>query len=124
MIFAAGVGIPLGRYAARHAQGWSDGAVTVLSLVAISIPVFGLGLTRSSSSPSRSNSPAAGRIDPRANLTSGPSVLIDGLLRADPTSFSTGCYLILPAITLGSIPLAIIPGSRGHPSSTSPTKTT
>ena len=23
MVFAAGVGIPLGRYAARHAQGWS-----------------------------------------------------------------------------------------------------
>ena len=45
MIFAAGVGIPLGRYAARHAQGWSDGAVTVVSLLGISIPVFVLGLT-------------------------------------------------------------------------------
>ena len=45
MIFAAGIGIPLGRYAARHAQGWSDGAVTVISLLGISIPVFVLGLT-------------------------------------------------------------------------------
>ena len=45
MIFAAGVGIPLGRYAARHAQGWSDGVVTVISLLGISIPVFVLGLT-------------------------------------------------------------------------------
>ena len=45
MIFAAGIGIPLGRYAARHAQGWSDGAVTVVSLLGISIPVFVLGLT-------------------------------------------------------------------------------
>src|SRR5689334_4152707 len=25
MIYAAGLGIPLGRFAARHAQGWSDG---------------------------------------------------------------------------------------------------
>ena len=35
MIFAAGIGIPLGRYAARHAQGWSDGAVTVVSLLGL-----------------------------------------------------------------------------------------
>jgi peptide/nickel transport system permease protein len=45
MVYSVGVGIPLGRFAARHAQGWSDGAVTVASLLGVSIPVFVLGLT-------------------------------------------------------------------------------
>ena len=45
MIYSVGLGIPLGRFAARHYQTLSDGAVTVLSLVGISIPIFVLGLT-------------------------------------------------------------------------------
>ena len=31
LIFAVGLGIPLGRLAARHAQTWIDGGVTVIS---------------------------------------------------------------------------------------------
>ena len=82
MIFAAGVGIPLGRYAARHAQGWSDGAVTVVSLLGISIPVFVLGLTLQYIFAVQLDLlPAAGRIDPRANLEIKSNfVLIDSLL--------------------------------------------
>ena len=45
MIFAVGVGIPLGRLAARNAHTWIDGGVTVISLLGISIPVFVLALT-------------------------------------------------------------------------------
>ena len=45
LIFAVGLGIPLGRLAARHPNGWIDGAVTVLSLFGISIPIFVLGYT-------------------------------------------------------------------------------
>jgi peptide/nickel transport system permease protein len=111
MIFAAGVGIPLGRYAARHAQGWSDGAVTVISLLGISIPVFVLGLTLQYVFAVKLNwLPATGRIDPRAGLEIRTNfILIDSLLMGRPDLFLNGLsHLILPAIALGSIPLAII----------------
>ena len=111
MIFAAGIGIPLGRYAARHAQGWSDGAVTVISLLGISIPVFVLGLTLQYIFAVELNLlPASGRVDPRAGLEIRSNfVLIDSLLMGRPDLFVDGIsHLILPAIALGSIPLAII----------------
>ncbi len=111
MIYAAGIGIPLGRYAARHAQTWSDGAVTVVSLLGISIPVFVLGLTLQYIFAVQLNLlPASGRIDPRAGLEVQTNfVLIDSLLMGRPDLFLDGLsHLILPAIALGSIPLAII----------------
>jgi peptide/nickel transport system permease protein len=43
LIFAVGLGIPLGRFGARHVQGPGDGMVTVLSLLGVSIPIFVLG---------------------------------------------------------------------------------
>jgi peptide/nickel transport system permease protein len=111
MIFAAGIGIPLGRYAARHAQSWSDGAVTVISLIGISVPVFVLGLTLQYVFAVQLDLlPAGGRIDPRSNLEIQSNfVLIDSLLMGRPDLFIDGLsHLILPAIALGSIPLAII----------------
>lgn len=111
MIFAAGIGIPLGRYAARHAREWSDGAVTVISLLGISIPVFVLGLTLQYIFAVQLDLlPASGRIDPRAGLEVRSNfVLIDSLLMGRPDLFVDGLsHLILPAIALGSIPLAII----------------
>src|SRR5439155_23632721 len=69
IIFSVGLGIPLGRFAARHAQGWSDGAVTIASLLGISIPVFVLGLTlQYIFAVQLKILPASGRIDPRAQL--------------------------------------------------------
>ncbi len=111
MIFAVGVGIPLGRYAARHGQGLPDGAVTVISLLGVSIPVFVLGLTLQYIFAVQLQwLPAAGRIDPRANLVIQSNfILIDSLLMGRPDLFIDGIrHLILPAIALGSIPLAII----------------
>jgi peptide/nickel transport system permease protein len=111
MIFAVGVGVPLGRYAARHAQGWSDGAVTIVSLLGVSIPVFVLGLTlQYVFAVQLGILPAGGRIDPRANLEIQSNfILIDSLLMGRPDLFLNGIsHLILPAIALGSIPLAII----------------
>jgi peptide/nickel transport system permease protein len=111
MIFAAGVGIPLGRFAARHAQGWPDGLVTVISLLGISIPVFVLGLTlQYLLGVLLKVLPVSGRIDPRAGLDVQTNfVLVDSLLQGRPDLFLDGVsHLILPAIALGSIPLAII----------------
>jgi peptide/nickel transport system permease protein len=111
MIFAAGVGIPLGRYAAKHAQGWSDGLVTIISLLGISIPVFVLGLMLQYIFAVQFGVlPASGRIDPRAGLEFRTNfVLVDSLLMGRADLFFNGLsHLILPAIALGSIPLAII----------------
>jgi len=66
MLFAVMVGVPLGRFAARHAQGWPDNTVTLLSLIGISIPVFLLGLTLQVIFAVDLNLlPATGRLDPR-----------------------------------------------------------
>lgn len=111
MIFAAGVGIPLGRYAARHAQSWSDGTVTVISLLGISVPVFVLGLTLQYVFAVQLDLlPAGGRIDPRMNLEIQSNfILIDTLLAGRFDQFLDGlAHLVLPAVALGSIPLAII----------------
>jgi peptide/nickel transport system permease protein len=117
MIFAAGVGIPLGRFAAKRAQKWQDGSITVLSLVGISIPVFVLGLTLQYIFAVQLGwLPATGRIDARTAIELQSNfVLIDVWLQPDWTfeekwnAFLDGVsHLILPAIALGSIPLAII----------------
>jgi peptide/nickel transport system permease protein len=129
MIFAAGVGIPLGRYAAKRAQRWQDGTVTVVSLIGISIPVFVLGLTLQYIFAVQMKQwsetipileffvmPVSGRIDPRTQLELQSNfVLIDVWLQPGWTfeqslhAFLDAIrHLILPAIALGSIPLAII----------------
>ncbi len=113
MIFSIGLGIPLGRLAARHPQTWIDGAVTVISLLGISIPVFVLGLTLVTlfANPNIIGwFPTQGRIDPRANLQIQSNfILIDSLLSGRFDLFLDGLrHLILPAIALGSISLAII----------------
>jgi peptide/nickel transport system permease protein len=113
LLFAVGLGIPLGRYAARRPQSAGDAAVTVVSLVGISIPVFVLGLSLGYIFGVQLGwLPATGRIDARIQL-SIPTVtgflLIDTLLAGRPDAFVDALrHLILPAIALGSIPLAII----------------
>jgi peptide/nickel transport system permease protein len=111
MLFAVGVGIPLGRLAARHAQGWVDGGVTVISLLGISIPVFVLGLTLVYIFAVQLGwLPTQGRLSPRATLEYRTGfVLVDAILAGDWKTFVDGVqHLILPAIALGSIPMAII----------------
>ncbi len=111
LTFAVGVGIPLGRLAARHAQGWIDGGVTVVSLLGISIPVFVLGLVLVYIFAVQLRwLPTGSRIDPRAGLELSTNfVLLDSLLQGRPDLFVDGLrHLILPAIALGSIPLAVI----------------
>jgi peptide/nickel transport system permease protein len=113
MIYAVGLGIPLGRFAARHAQSWSDGAVTIASLLGISIPVFVLGLTlQYVFGVELGWLPASGRFDARLvrGLTSHTNfLLIDSILSGRWDIFVDVLrHLILPAIALGSIPLAII----------------
>ncbi|MEP6639000.1 MAG: ABC transporter permease [Chloroflexota bacterium] len=113
LIYAVGAGIPLGRYAARRPQSPGDAAVTVLSLFGVSIPVFVLGLTLGYIFGVLLGwLPATGRIDARLVLDvpyRTGFLLIDTLLAGRPDIFVDALrHLILPAIALGSIPLAII----------------
>jgi peptide/nickel transport system permease protein len=111
LIFAIGVGIPLGRLAARHAQGWIDGLVTVISLFGISIPVFVLGLVLILIfAVNLGWLPTQGRLDARSHFESVTNfMLIDTALAGRWDLFADALrHLILPSIALGSIPLAII----------------
>ncbi len=111
LIFSVGVGIPLGRLAARHPQTWTDGAVTVISLLGISIPIFVLGLTLQYLLGVKLGIlPTSSRINPRIGIDSVTNfMLIDTLLAGKPDAFVDALrHLVLPAISLGSIPLAII----------------
>jgi peptide/nickel transport system permease protein len=111
LLVAIGLGIPLGRFAARYAQRFPDGVVTVISLVGISIPIFVLGLTlQYFLSVQLRLLPASSRIDARLGVdTITNFMLIDTLLQGRPEAFVDALrHLVLPAIALGSIPLAII----------------
>ena len=112
MAFAIGVGIPLGMYTAKRHGTWSDSAGSVASLIGISIPIFFLGLMlKFLFAIPWPILPDSGRIDlivydiPRVTNF----MLIDTLLAGQPDAFVDAVrHLILPAIALGTIPLAII----------------
>ena len=111
LIFAAGVGIPLGRFAARRPQTFGDGFTTVVSLIGVSIPVFVLGLTlQYIFAVQLKILPATTRLDPRIQIPAPTGfMLIDTLLAGRPDAFADAVrHLILPAVALGSIPFAII----------------
>jgi peptide/nickel transport system permease protein len=111
LLFAIGLGIPLGRLAARFPQRWPDAVVTVISLLGISIPIFVLGYTlQFFFAASFQWLPASGRINPRLGLDVVTNLmLVDTLLAGKLEWFADALlHLILPAIALGSIPLAII----------------
>lgn len=111
LIFSVGLGIPLGRLAARHPNGWVDGIVTVISLLGISIPIFVLGYTLVFFFGVQLQwLPAFGQIDPRLGVPAVTNfVIIDAILSGNPDAVLDAlAHLVLPAIALGSIPLAII----------------
>ena len=111
MAFAIGVGIPLGFFAAKRYGTWFDGTSLVVSLLGISIPVFFLGiLLKYVFAVKLGLLPTVGRIDVRldAEHPTGFYVL-DSILTLNGEAFvDTVEHLILPAIALGSIPLAIV----------------
>ena len=111
MIFAVGLGIPLGRLAGRHPNTWIDGLVTVISLLGISIPIFVLGYTLVYVFSVQLHwLPSLGPADPRLNVPRVTGVpIIDAILTGNPKAVVDAvAHLILPAIALGSIPFAII----------------
>jgi peptide/nickel transport system permease protein len=111
MIFALVVGIPLGFFAAKKYGSWFDRSSLVVSLIGISIPIFFLGLILKYIFAVRLHwLPSVGREDVLA-VRPHPTnfYLLDAVLNGDPAAFwDTIRHLILPAIALGTIPLAIV----------------
>jgi peptide/nickel transport system permease protein len=110
LVFAVGLGIPLGRLAARHPNSWIDGVVTVISLFGISIPIFVLGYTLAFIFGVQLHLlPTYGQVDPRLPIDPVTNfAVIDAILAGNFYVVDALAHLILPSIALGSIPLAVI----------------
>jgi peptide/nickel transport system permease protein len=111
--FATVIGIPLGVISAKRRGSLLDNSALVVSLLGISIPIFFLGLVlKYIFSVQLGWLPSVGRYDLRqfADLPSVTNLrLVDSLLAGNLAAFGdAAAHLILPAITLGSIPLAVI----------------
>jgi peptide/nickel transport system permease protein len=111
MIFAIALGIPLGFVAAKRYGGVVDHASLVFSLLGISTPIFFLALVLKYLFAVRLGwLPSVGRQDVLID-TPHPTnfYVLDAILEGDWHAFvDTIRHLILPAIALGSIPLAIV----------------
>ena len=111
LLFATVVGIPLGYFAARRQGSALDGASVVGSLIGITIPVFFLAFLLKYVFAVRLGwLPPSGRQDVRIEATHITNFFVlDGLLTRElDASWDALKHLILPAIALGTIPLAII----------------
>jgi peptide/nickel transport system permease protein len=110
-LFALIVGIPLGFLAAKRYQGVLDHTSLVLSLVGISTPIFFLALLLKYAFAVKLGwLPSVGRISVLIEIDHPTNFyLLDALLAGNLGAFvDVGKHLVLPAIALGSIPLAII----------------
>jgi peptide/nickel transport system permease protein len=111
MIFAIALGVPLGYVAAKRYGGPVDQASLVVSLLGVSIPIFFLAiLLKYVFAIKLGLLPTVGR---QSVLIDTPHptnfYILDAIIAGDPEAF-WDCikHLILPAIALGSIPLAIV----------------
>jgi peptide/nickel transport system permease protein len=110
-LFSLLFGLPLGFIAAKRYQGLLDHASLVISLVGISTPIFFLALIlKYIFAVKLQLLPSVGRISPLIDLPHPTNFyLLDSLLAGNVSAFvDVGKHLVLPAIALGSIPLAII----------------
>jgi peptide/nickel transport system permease protein len=111
MIFAVGVGVPLGFFAAKKYGGLFDHASLFISLIGVSIPVFFLAIILKYIFAVRLGwLPTVGRQSVLIE-TEHPTnfYVLDAIITRDWAALGdTLKHLILPAIALGSIPLAII----------------
>jgi peptide/nickel transport system permease protein len=111
MLFATLFGIPLGFIAAKKYGGVVDHASLFVSLIGISIPVFFLAIILKYIFAVRLGwLPSVGRVDVTIEAEHPTNFyVIDAILTRDwATLWDAIKHLILPAIALGSIPLAIL----------------
>jgi peptide/nickel transport system permease protein len=111
MIFAVGLGIPLGFLAAKRHGGPFDHLTLIGSLLGISIPIFFLAIILKYLFAVKWQwLPSVGRADVLSDAKHPTNFyILDALIERDWHALAdTIKHLILPAIALGSIPLAVI----------------
>jgi len=113
MIFAVVIGLPAGILAARKRGSLFDHSMMGISLAGYSMPIFwwGLLLIMLFSNPNLLGwTPVSGRIDFKFFIRPETGFLtVDTLLLGNWDAFvSTMRHLILPAIVLGTVPLAVV----------------
>jgi peptide/nickel transport system permease protein len=111
MFFSIVLGIPLGFFAAKKYGGWFDHTSLLASLIGISIPVFFLGiLLKYVFSVKLGWLPTVGRQSALIDVPHPTNFyILDAILAGDPEAlWDAFKHLILPAIALGTIPLAVI----------------
>jgi dipeptide transport system permease protein len=111
ILFAVGIGLPAGMLAAVKRGTWFDHTVMGLSLTGYSMPIFWWALLLILLfSVKLGWTPVSGRIDVTYWVEPVTGfLLIDTLLAQDTEAFRSALsHLCLPAIVLGTIPLAVI----------------
>ena len=111
MFFALLIGLPLGFFAAKRHGGIFDNLSLIASLIGISIPIFFLAIILKYFFAVKWHwLPSVGRQDVLLNPDHPTGFyILDGLITRDWTALWDAIkHLILPAIALGSIPLAVI----------------
>jgi peptide/nickel transport system permease protein len=111
LVFAIGIGVPLGYWAARRHGKLADHSAVALSLLGVTIPVFFLAfILKYVFAVQLGWLPSDGRQNPRIDATHPTGFyVLDGLLTGEfDAAWDAILHLILPGIALGTIPLAII----------------
>lgn len=111
MLVAVAFGIPLGVIAAKRYGTVFDHSSLVVSLVGISTPVFFLALVLKYVFAVKLGwLPSVGRINVTSEVEHPTNFyVLDGILTGDWATFVDALkHLVLPAVALGSIPLAIV----------------
>ncbi|PZF81923.1 ABC transporter permease [Jiangella anatolica] len=110
LLIGVPLGIALGRFSARRAGSAADATSTVVAVVAVSVPVFVLGLTLQYVFAVLLNwFPAIGRVtNSGAEERITGFVLLDAILSGRPDLLLDGLHhLVLPAVTLAAVPMAV-----------------
>ncbi len=111
MIFAVGLGIPLGFFAAKRHGGVFDHLTLIGSLLGISIPIFFLAIILKYLFAVKWHwLPSVGRADVLSDAKHPTNLyILDAIIERDWHALVDVIkHLILPAIALGSIPLAVV----------------
>jgi peptide/nickel transport system permease protein len=111
MLFSIVLGVPLGFLAAKRYGSLFDHLSLLGSLIGISIPIFFLGLILKYVFAVRLGwLPSIGREDPLAERPHPTNFyILDSIIQRNGGAFWDDVkHLVLPAVTLGSIPLAVV----------------
>jgi peptide/nickel transport system permease protein len=113
MLFALLVGVPLGILAAVQRNSAVDNVAMAVALIGVSMPVFWLGMIlKFIFSISTKVFPPSARISDLLSFSFEPITnmyILDGLLRLNfVVVWDAMLHLVMPAVALGTIPMAII----------------